>query len=1637
MPGDIIIKALGLNTSPNALNVPPGSLIEAMNVIIRRDQVIESRRGYKLYGTALPSSNDRTKQLLVYQGRILRHYSNILQFDTGEVNLDNQAIFDNFNREFVKTGDTQIASSIIQNINTSQISIGLTVTGTGIPASTTVTFVDDTSITINNPATASNNNITLTFTGTELVTNVEEGHRIRSVESNENFYFTTGEGIRKLSANSASDLSSTANFVTNAGGIKATGAQARLTVDLGNLTGFLPQDSAVAYRAVWANEDRNKQVIQGTPSERTVIYNPLINLLNQDFMRILLAVDNVAQNPGGATIGTYGYLNANKVEYNSSALTLYNNILSFTQQLDADIYPTLPAITNMVWSGGYVTITFAADPTILSAGEYITLSGVEPLGYNGTYQLQTVDHATFQVTYELANDPSAYVSGTGTAVKSRYFAIEQPSEPDVPTPNSQLVAIQDYLNLILSELQSEDPANITAPNLAAFITPIVLTTTAEAQITIDIPDGVTSSHYMQLYRSDIVEAVGEAILSDLAPNDEMKQVYEAFPTSAEITSGFMVVNDNTPDQFRGANLYTNPASGEGILQANDVPPVALDVARFKNVIFYANTKTRQRLLLNMLGVSNFKAGEISSSSVANPTVITTTAAHSLSTGDIVYLNDTGTTPPLSGLYPVTVTGTTTFTVPVAVTVGSTSQGYWTNSMISIVSENSSTLYKFVRGVVEITEVDTVADVANSLNGTYFLLNSANDITSYYVWYKTSGGVETDPSLSGKIGIRVDIVTGDSANTVAIKTRDSIAAIVSDFTTSASANTVTITNVNEGYADAATSGTSGFTITVTQVGRGENVSNQEVLLSNANSPSIALDLTSRSFVKVVNLNEDETVNAFYLSGVNDVPGKMLIEGRYLSNNNFYVMASSSAMGNSFSPILTPSSLVTITNSLASPTIITTPTPHGLVSGDLVTISFSNSNPSISGVHVVTFLTNTTFSIPVSVTTAGTTGLYEAVSRAIVSDNEQKINRVYYSKFSQPEAVPIVNYLDVGSGDKEILRIFALRDSLFVFKEDGLFRISGEIAPFTQMLFDESCILKAWDSLDQGNNNLYGWTLQGIQLISEAGVELISRPIDETILKLASANYPNFTSLTWGIGYNSDNSYTVYTNSETTDTNATIGFRYSFLTNTWTTVDKTTTCGVINNSDDKMYLGAGDVNYIEQERKTFSRLDYADREDIVELLSGNYFNNIIKLPSVTNIKVGDVLVQTQLVSIYAYNSFLNKLDLDPGVGNINITSISTGANPLVTTVVGPKALGHNLQVGDYVILSNTNSFPQVDGVYEVLTVPSSTTFTFAADNPVTIAGTSGKAKLSYGMSMPIEGGATLRTELENLADRLDTDPGTASTDYADIIDSKSGTITIISAENPTKLTSVAHELLDQRVVVITGTNSTPQINSTYVASVLNVNQFTVPKSVVISGSTGSFTTDINDPRDVLACFNGIIEHLNVDTGAAFTNYTPITTVTTLEAAITNVDIFTEKITLNVDLPLLTGDMTVFHSIQTSYTYAPITMGDVLGFKHLHNFTMMFENKAFTSATVLFASDLQPMFIEQPFPGDGPGLFGYGQFGSGYFGGGSNSAPFRTLIPRNCQRCRYLLVQFKHQVAREKFSIYGITVDGQVGLSNRAYR
>jgi hypothetical protein len=94
---------------------------------------------------------------------------------------------------------------------------------------------------------------------------------------------------------------------------------------------------------------------------------------------------------------------------------------------------------------------------------------------------------------------------------------------------------------------------------------------------------------------------------------------------------------------------------------------------------------------NLSGASLTKT--LNSATVANPSVITTTANHNYRTGDSVTISaSSGTTPSLNGTYTITVISATTFSIPLNVTVSSGATGtIFNNSESKLTASNVSLL----------------------------------------------------------------------------------------------------------------------------------------------------------------------------------------------------------------------------------------------------------------------------------------------------------------------------------------------------------------------------------------------------------------------------------------------------------------------------------------------------------------------------------------------------------------------------------------------------------------------------------------------------------------------------------------------------------------------------------------------------------------------------------------------------------------------------------------------------------------------------------------------------------------------------------------------------------------------------------
>ena len=270
---------------------------------------------------------------------------------------------------------------------------------------------------------------------------------------------------------------------------------------------------------------------------------------------------------------------------------------------------------------------------------------------------------------------------------------------------------------------------------------------------------------------------------------------------------------------------------------------------------------------------------------------------------------------------------------------------------------------------------------------------------------------------------------------------------------------------------------------------------------------------------------------------------------------------------------------------------------------------------------------------------------ASGTSVVSDNNAHPNRIYWSKTQQPDAVPQVNYQDVGQRDYPIMRILPLRDSLFILKQDGIYRLYGnDPSNFTVYLFDSSTKLIAQETAVVLNNQVYMFTNQGVVTASDTGVSIISRPIENNIVPINV--FPNFASTSFGVTYEADRAYLLWVQAKSTDTQPTICYRYNTLTTTWVDWPITKVCGVVIPDTNVMYLGPGDINSVEQERKSYTRFDQADRQYTHLIPPGGVNGSVMSLGSIFEAEPGDALVQTQYLTLGDYNRLINKLDIDSG-------------------------------------------------------------------------------------------------------------------------------------------------------------------------------------------------------------------------------------------------------------------------------------------------------------------------------------------------------------------------------------------------------
>lgn len=288
-----------------------------------------------------------------------------------------------------------------------------------------------------------------------------------------------------------------------------------------------------------------------------------------------------------------------------------------------------------------------------------------------------------------------------------------------------------------------------------------------------------------------------------------------------------------------------------------------------------------------------------------------------------------------------------------------------------------------------------------------------------------------------------------------------------------------------------------------------------------------------------------------------------------------------------------------------------------------------------------------------------------TQAYISGNTSSPNSFVPSKPAQPEAVPLAYTIPVQSGNitVQLYRGIALQDALYLFSNTGVFRVTGTDPTNLQViLFDSSALLVGLQTPAILNNSIYYYSTQGECSVSSGGNQIISRNVEKDILQLSVLS--NFTSLAFGVAYESDRKYFLFSPSNGSDTVPTQEYVYNWITTAFTLWNRTCSASIVNPTSQRLYVTDMDGNVFE-ERKSFSNVDYADEERAVTISSIDTANSQMTLVSSLNLVVGDIIQQTVLGT--QFSTQITGNNITTNIIDVTVTAgFTTGSAEAFTSI-----------------------------------------------------------------------------------------------------------------------------------------------------------------------------------------------------------------------------------------------------------------------------------------------------------------------------------------------------------------------------------
>lgn len=446
-----------------------------------------------------------------------------------------------------------------------------------------------------------------------------------------------------------------------------------------------------------------------------------------------------------------------------------------------------------------------------------------------------------------------------------------------------------------------------------------------------------------------------------------------------------------------------------------------------------------------------------------------------------------------------------------------------------------------------------------------------------------------------------------------------------------------------------------------------------------SVSQQIDNTMRSLVRVVNGNSG-FVTAEYLSGPDDPPGivgfvektpngSVLYAYHYNGSADPWVPALPVERGLAAGDITRAANVVTVSTTAA----------HGFAVGQQVVLTLAGGgtadpNFAVGTKTVASVPTSSTFTYAETgsnATLASSDYLLWSQTNAETAYPFDVFNApagIQISKPGEPEAMPTVNHVDIGSGASGVYTALPLRERFYVYKADGLWVGTGT-SPETLSIaaLDGTLRLFAPRSAVALNNHAFAWADQGIVETSDSGSEIISWPIKDQLEAIRAASPTNAAQLSFAVADEAGKRYILWTTDTTGAPEVSQAFVYNILTQTWTKWDGFgPRAGLWDAAIEGAIFGDGATATVRREAHSGTLLDFYDATYTYSVtfayLSGSTWHIVLDLPVDFGGDVGDAIKAGSTYATIATladdgNGFAD-ITLSPDIAALHTGAVTTG-------------------------------------------------------------------------------------------------------------------------------------------------------------------------------------------------------------------------------------------------------------------------------------------------------------------------------------------------------------------------------------------